>query len=1092
MSRRQPTLGVVVLDARVSLDTLAEQGATDTTCTYTEAGPGPGHPELADGSLWRPRVSQAQSVALTLRAARGGYASLRTPGGGYQTSTVDGSRILYREASQTAQSDYRGWDEPVTVTGWTAPPEAWGGSQVWSGAAAAVIAETGVIVVVAVDASRNAQTWSWDPRTGDWTLLYDWDTGSLDGLDPDRTLGMAYDVERRRLILWSDYVYYSDDAGVSWSTYSLDLPAGSGDAVLRVAPHGSGGDWLAIGTDLGASPVETQYASSDAGVTWDVVGTTSLIASQSPWPLRTRGGYLYLYVDSSTADLLCRRLASARSALDDAADIVIDDSRDYEVVWGVVDDDGTVYVYARGQTADGISDEVWCWYSLDDGATWQVYSWQCWATADTTRYLEPIACVASGGRIHLVGTPIGSTTTDGTIQVVSFGGWSSVASGPRAYQPQIRASRMGYGRRGTTRSGDLYIPIAFPDNLGWTASTSTGTRSLSGTTPGLELTTTAGQGEVYRAEFTGVDALHCAGEAGLLVYSDSSTLATIGTGNTGVSVLAVLRDGATYSYAGQIDIGRDGIQVRDGSTIRATVLFTVSDDVLRLRWHMTKGLLWVYYAVGLVGTEWTRLANGVTITDAGGVAIPFADDALIWGQGTTATGHATWLWVGGSSDGAWQSGIDSLSERQEDADSRVIGHQFGGPLPSRGSGRGYPIPDGTAAGESLALVSAAGRCAAGESASLPVQYTYPIGALHPSESPDPRRGWRATSRAAIQLVWDQGADQSSWWGGAIALVAVGVAPRRWVLERSDDGTTWTELGELDLEIGTDLTYTLIGRTLAPSTTTDPVDRYLAEGELVGGHVALGTGGLTETDVRRITRQSAGYWAPASSGVQQVRLELEGIDGTEATSGSTMALATASGVLICYPTADSPTRYLRVTTGVPAPPTTVYGSPDVYYAGILGIGRVLGLGLTPAWGWTQTTQLERQVARALDGVPSVRRSGPSRRRLSYSWPDGIPLEPLRLLTSSPDWIAIASGAPIGTWLDPAYSVAGVAELLESGQVPGVLIRRLPTSTSTITDPSQWVYGLLDVGSVTLTGIAGTEGTSEVVSVSSLQLEELPWR
>ena len=68
----------------------------------------------------------------------------------------------------------------------------------------------------------------------------------------------------------------------------------------------------------------------------------------------------------------------------------------------------------------------------------------------------------------------------------------------------------------------LYLPWAAPGNAGWTSTTATGSRDVGGATPGLELTTTAGQGEVYT--FTFASSLDfCVGSASFKVASSGSS-----------------------------------------------------------------------------------------------------------------------------------------------------------------------------------------------------------------------------------------------------------------------------------------------------------------------------------------------------------------------------------------------------------------------------------------------------------------------------------------------------------------------------------------------------------------------------------------
>jgi hypothetical protein len=353
-----------------------------------------------------------------------------------------------------------------------------------------------------------------------------------------------------------------------------------------------------------------------------------------------------------------------------------------------------------------------------------------------------------------------------------------------------------------------------------------------------------------------------------------------------------------------------------------------------------------------------------------------------------------------------------------------------------------------------------------------VAYGHGVDAADPILFPSPRRTWQ-TSDVDTALVYDQGANQQTWFGGALALLVVGV-PRLWVLERDDGGAGWETLGTLDLALGTGLTWTRIGRTVVPRTGTTTISRRIAEGELVDGTIDLD--GLC----RRITANSAGFWTDDAT-QQQVRITLDGVTGAEAGNGTAGVLCAPGGVLVTYPTTEPPRRYIRVRAA------TSQVSPDNRYeAGIVAVGRVVGLG-TPGWGQSSVLQVSRVYATSSDGVATATQLGPPRRQISYTWPEAAPLLELRTLAAAPSAIKASGGVPIGTELNQ-IDLPALVETLESGAVPCALVI-LPSATGTVTDRTLWAFGrLLGVG-VGLTTTGGAEGVDEVVTVSGIVLEEI---
>lgn len=1080
MAKVAPKFGLGAVMSRLVPDVLVAKGSGALESAYTESGAVPGHPEPADASSrWRPQVTGAQSVDIAVRTLQGGFAGR------------DAASVLARLGTESGLTDWRGWDEPNMVTDWTAPTDAWGSASAWTAFAAAVL-PTGVIVIVGCDGSSNAQTWSYDPRSGTWTTLYDWDASTGDGLSSP--LGMAYDADRERIILWSgsgsagastQVAYYSDDGGTTWALYARGFlgvdftPTNVG--AYRVVTHPSG-QWLLLALDdergtagggLGGTGVAEALYSADRGVTWlEVEGQVGY----APWPVLGPAGFVVVYIHLTSDDLMCRIQASATSSFADATEIVISNDYNFQQCWACVDDDGTIYAYGLGESTD--LDACYCFRSTDGGLTWTEYRWQPWNTGTSTVYLTPWTCVASGGALHLVASPNGSTGCDNTLTVTTFGGWSQVAAG-HGNERTRRDSRHGWGSLAAIGGGSLvskaamYLPWALPAAMGWTKA-GTGTESLSpASNVGLETSCTAGQSLTYTKDFTSETNDFMCGEAALKNTDDSATLATIGTGVPGLYIRPILTNNV-YTYEGTIDIGRNGIQVRDGATIRASATVDTTTDKVYLRWHLTKGTFTVWYRVG-AGTSWTRLANAVTITDGG--ATGDTEDTVVWGNGTGAVGRAHWYLVAAATEADWRYSVDTITEAGDGWSTRVAGHAFGRPIP----GRGWAVaaPFGSAAGEDMArLTASGGPTYTGEQVTLPTAYTYPIDAIHPTLSPSPRKQWRATGSTEVRLVYDL--TEPVFHGGAIALLALNADFRQAVLEMDDGAGGVTTLGTLDKGWAS-INYTLTGYSLMPRTSTATISRYIEHGELVGGYVIMNTGA---SDVaRRIVGNTPGYWT--TNTVQRVRIEVEGIDGTETAAGSG-TIVHPSGVLVVYPTATTPRQFIRVKI---AASQTVPGG--TYKAGVLAVARVVALGSDPAWGWSSTMQLARRTSRGTDGALSVRETGPARRVDTYSWPHGMVLRNIRTLAAPADYLGVVDGIALGSSEDVWSSPLGlIAEELESGAVPMVLFRQLPSSTSTITDRTLYRYGRLAVDSVTLTGILGTEGTDEVVTVSGITVEEIP--
>lgn len=1058
MSRISPMFGLGVVDTRLSSDTLAAKGAVALASAYTEAGPVPGHPVPTDpASRWRPYMRGAQSVDLSL-------ITIRT---GYPRRTGTPATVAYRLGSDADEEDWRGWDEPNLLTGWLAPDEYQ--DENWGGITAAKLPDGTIVVVATVTADTPARVWTLDPRTATWDQVYDFETGP--GLT--QPVMLAADPRRPdRLLLWSGngdagepstVAYYSDDGGTTWVLYAsglYDQTVAADRGSVAVDPDL---DWVMFHNDA-------QWASSDAGGSWERID--SALDGSAHSVVRGPTGYTVVYIRASDSHVCCRTLASARSEFSDAAVVEITGMACVDTI-PVVDDDGTIYVYSSHNADRGT---VLVHYSVDGGENWILYVDYAMGIVSTDiARPEWDVGVASGGAMYLIGSSTGPD--DGPLHAARFGGWSNVEGGYYGDVGTYGVSRRS--RAGYFSSGLLYLPYDTPANQGW-SSTSTGTVDTSPATgQGLQLITTAGQISIHAITIVAGAAVNY-GRWEACLQLNSGPVAGSATCLAGMTLLT----DATHGVQVAAYFGSDGFEVRDvidsGNELAEVALdIDGSAGQLYIRGVVRQGSgsphVSVWYRLG-EGSAWTRCVDDVALTIGS-----LSNNTGTFGHNTNGatTTNSTWRYyaVGYYSD--FRHGLTAVADLDLTPEDTVLGISAGRPVP--GAEAGYPIPDATVTGEDLGyLAGAGGPTAARETVSLPAEHTYGVQHVHPDESPSPRRVWKSTATTEVRLVYDQGSGLSSWYGGALFLAALRADFREATLAVDDGSGGITALGTLDKGWGS-INFTRAGRVLTPRSGTATISRYLHEGELVDGYVTISTSGGPAA--RRIVRQSAGYWSTTAG--QPVRIEIDGVDGTEDTS-ATGAIVHHSGVLVVYPSSETPRRYLRILI------TASQVVPDnVFTAGILTAGRIVGVGTDPSWDWSSQHTYSRTSSRGADQALQVRRTGPRRRTLTYGWTDGVDVLAMRTLSAAADHVAASGGNPIGTehdaWTSP---LAILADQMRSGEVPGLLIPRLPTADTTITDPSLYLYGRLLSDGVGLSSIRGTEGTDELLRVDSITFEELP--
>ena len=1067
MARIDPKFGMLVPDSRFVPVNQESVGVSAVLSAYTQAGPQPGTPVLAnDRSSWRPFMANAQSSDIELQTIRGGFA--------------DSARVVYRISGQGALAR-RGWDEPSLLLRPTSPLTGtdWSTGN-YAAAAICAIPQTGEVVVVV---APTPKMYRYNPRSETWSA--DLLSGSPIRV-VDEQLSLVWDDKHQRLVLFSGeggpgspdcQAYYSDDYGDTWFPYALGYWSVDQNDGGRMSVATSESAWVAFTGDDDIS----QWISTDYGATWEQVNRiTSFCEGQQFDVVALRdGGFVLVYlVDVGGFDTITvRRIGSAAQNFGDAE--VISTNETASTVAASVDDDGLIYIYAQKFSGD----DLIVLRSADGGVTWERYGYDAIGyVAGDTGGTANWRAVSSCGQTHCVITELAGlwdSSITAPFSLLSFGGWSNVEGGSIFASFDLQIERPGWGD-GSSRDGRCWIPVALPDAGVGTPWDKTGTGNID-LTKGCfgEIDTSAAQ--LYYEE-TWTNTGHQCGQLFMQHVSGGSA------STNEIAAVARAADGIT-DYRAAFRFTATTITVFDvhGSTPTTTSVDTTNGVYVRWMIASSSGpgsSAWVSAWYKLPGTtQWLELADKMSLTDTSGV--PQSQDGLAWGNIAVGTAVSRWAMVGYASDGTWHYGTRTtaqLASQTPRSAGEPIGLTWGHSVPPRGTG-GYPIPDATISTENLGRVAASGGPALiVETVTLPVGYQYPAEAVYCTESPSPSRRWESTDDSEVRWVWDLGV--ATWTGDAVGVAIVEAYARQWTLEYSVAGSSWVTAGTLDLAIGTGLSYTRVGNTVVPRTGTTDITRYIAEGELVGGYVILPLT-LGGSAAYRIAANSGGYWT--DDAVQRVRIRLEG-DASGTDTASTGDIIAPSGVLVAYPTSQVVARYWRVKAA--ASQVTPGG---VYRAGLILPGRVVGLGAEPGWDYSHRMELSRRVNRLQDGTPEIEELAPPRRVWSYGWTDGLVVRDLRAKANGGDWadyVATSAGLPIGTAEDPAYSLWGLLEhALESGSTPCVLLSALPSSTASITDPSLWHYGVLMSEALGVVGVVGDEGVSEVVRLDSVTFESI---
>lgn len=1053
----EPGFGLVVIEDRITSD-----WASDADSSYTEAGPTPGHPVASStDSDFRPYASGAQTRDVTVRTVRAGYPAR------------DGMAVAVRLGSETSDDDYRGWEEPVLITDCRAASV----SSVID-VAVGVLPDTQEIVLTLVQFG-TAISHVYNPATQAFRASspYNWGMSQNALGDP---VACFWDPESERLswlscvgssaerfVLYQaadrDFTGAVNAAVIGWADSSIQAqlvnPGTTTADVLTVAAR-RGGAWSAFWY-RGTQGITLQMVSNDRGATWSLVETIADSVAHSTKVIATDNGFVVCYANA-TPRAAVRILANANSKFSDA---------DEEIVASVPQTNSNPQAVALCRDADGILYCLWALTSstvtaaarsLNGGQSWSNYADKV-IPDDVSVY----KMVAAGGKLHLV-------AKNGAL--LSLGGWSNVEHGTRDDFDDRRTERFGWGGvAGPADPSAVYLAAyqrSDPTSYGFTKFSVGSPVTEATTTDGWQMTASAA-GPTYYTSGTGTSRSRVVGWAAMQLVSGGGTRSTSTT--QGAIWRCCDADAVTTGSIVQVCLFSDGFVVRDN--VASTTLADVATSAIGVDHEFRIQMEGLGSGSGCLASVWYRIAgdsNWVKVVDDVTLASGTTNNAVIrWGILGSTTAVIAFRAVAISA-GAFHFGAQDPTEIHAESNESTRGLAWGRALLGDAS---YPCPALVTPGDAVDMgrLSVSGYARAGESVAVPVRYEYGIGQIMAGDSPSPRAQWRATGTAEFVLAWNWADYESSggarWLGEVIGLVVMQARPRQWQLQYHT-GSAWSTIGTLDLAVGTGLTFLRVGNALRPNGGT-AIDRYIDEGELVGGYVVSGA------TAAAITRNSGGYWA--SSG-QPIRIEIES-GSSVPSSGTTLQIIAPSGVAVFSAPAAPPDRIrLRAVSGQVVPGT--------YRCGVAGIGRVVGIGADPGWGWRRQREFSRQLTRRADEFLDIVATGPARTRLTYDWPDGVLLRSLNSVSSGlGETVAYGTGEIVGTAEDAHTISEIISGQLDQGRVPCVVVPRLPALGSTMTNPRGYCYGRILTDSHGIQGIVGTEGDDEVVRVDGFTLEEL---
>jgi hypothetical protein len=523
----------------------------------------------------------------------------------------------------------------------------------------------------------------------------------------------------------------------------------------------------------------------------------------------------------------------------------------------------------------------------------------------------------------------------------------------------------------------------------------------------------------------------------------------------------------------ELNIASTGFRLRDvnAGTDLATVLVDMT-TAMQFKVYLRENLVEVYYKRPSSVT-WTLMHSG-TLTNAGA---PSAAGHARWGHITAGTVTSQWRWLQlgwGYGGQPWNSSASSSTSHNVITGKRIT------ILP-------YPLATFATAGTTyLAATRGPGRY--DETHTIEVAHDYGIERAFTTVSPSMDEEFRTTTDADdVELVFEPAASglATSLGSRTIVLGFFNSNVANAFLEAWDGGA-WVTLGEYDpINLPSVVAHaggvfngqgTVDGDQVYPRLAgTAEGSRYVQAGEAIGCDIYVnGT-------LAKVLDHEEGHWTEKDT--RRCRFTVD-----RAVSSGLCFLVPKNGVLVVH---NVSTSYTKFRVRIPGATTA-----DGYFRMKLFLGGLSVAGLVPSDGWAvdwdpiyREDEDERGTTRRFERAPL-------RRQLTMSWSEGVPLGSLRssIIGASailPNYYsADATHEPLAAQKDVPWLLAGAMRRSKSGQLPWLIVKNVPiTSTyKTITDQTLFMLARPE-SPVSFTQVRGTPGEREFVRVQQFSFKEV---
>lgn len=1047
--------GVVYPDDRVTVSALQAKGAGATDSAYTQAGARTGTPV--------PSAASSLSLSAGGSQSEDGYQEIRLQRAGLPVD--GGATFAWREATS---GDWYGQDAPVVACDWAALSSAASAIYRVSSCDAVTLSDGTYLAVIqqAVVSPGVVHLRSLASGSTSWTSITMTPQQSVAQLGPalcalpDGSVLMLLVSEGQNQV----DTYRSTDQGATWTLVSqrvLDVALTHGDTRRLAAAYSGGQVLLMVCTyDSGGTYEGAQYVSADVGATFQQVeGDFLATSTYEPRAFAALaipgGGFAVAWMDDSGGTYRVARVATAEDNVAEAASTAIGAwvaGEPSATLWA--DGSRALWALTLATLATG-TERPMLYTSADLGATWSSVG-ALSLRHDRGYRLHSFAADWHDGALLMV-TRFDSALGTGSYQDYSvcaarFGGYST-------HTMPTQANPFAYSD-GEYAGPAMWTPGVLP-NPDWVLTTA-GSPSVSNRADYLQIAT-AGGSDVHHYGWTATDA-----RATAVVWEGWFNVTAGGSTSTDdVSVKLQWSDNSTYQYRITIRLTASHFLVYDEvatANVGAATPFRTSGGWHKIRVFIdTDDNISTFYADQEYPVRWQAGPSG-TLTDSG-VA---ASSVVEWGHRAVATATSQWRGV------SWWLGS---AYRYTPSSSASPAASWSNPEDVRGRPLSY-LPQHHYDGVTISAQGGPGY--EGDTWTLSAQHDYAVAQMLPRVNPSPSSGWRSTAdNVEVLLVLDleDAGTGTDWGSSSIGVVALNANIAAFHVD-GYNGSTWTTILTARSYLGFDsLHYTRSGRVVQPDTGTNHSSaRYLYQHAAAGDTFDFNDGSTW----RKIRTNGAGAWRDDTT--QRVRLELDGIDGTEPTSGSGAAIwrKDFGGVI------HNVTDYQKIRIRIPAHET----ADGDYRIGSLVIGPLVVFGTPYDLGYSNVLEFNDELITGSSGRRRLSVRGKPRRSFEMAWANtAVDLQGIDAANPDPDYVTLDGSTPVAARHDTSRQVAGLVQRAREDGVPIVLLPRLTTGAGyEVCTGRERVLYARPVSGIRIDNVLGYESTNEAERLNTVTLEE----